>query len=294
MKLGIALGGGGAKGLAHIGVLEELEDHKIRPDYVSGTSIGAIIGAIYCLQGNAKNLRKITNGIIESKEFKELKLDRFYTRGMNKFETFKRKLFEKYYFGTLLFKESILRVEIAETLFKKLFGSNTFDDLKIPFVCNSLDINSGEEIVFGSGLLYKAVWASCAIPGIFPALYENERIFIDGGTVNNIPIDPVIGIGAENIIAVYLGDIPRFEKEPNTGFAITQRALSFLKYHLDIRILKMADCVVRPDVSEHHWADFTGVDELIQKGREGVLQKIDEIRKITKFWYRIKKKLFPK
>jgi len=289
MKLGIALGGGGAKGLAHIGVLEVLEENRIRLEYVAGTSIGAIIGAIYCLQGSAKHLREITKGIIQSEEFRKLEIDKFYTQGTSRFETFKKKLFEKYYFGSLFFKKSILKIEATERLFRKLFNDKTFADLKIPFVCNSLDINSGDEIIFNTGLLYKAVWASCAIPGIFPALYDDKRILIDGGSINNIPVEPLLNIGARTIIAVYLGDTPKFDKEPETGFLINQRALSFMKFHLDKRILKDADCVINPDVSEHHWADFATLDTLIQKGREAALQKIEEIKKLTKLWYGIKK-----
>ncbi|MEO0185239.1 MAG: patatin-like phospholipase family protein [candidate division WOR-3 bacterium] len=292
MKLGIALGGGGAKGLAHIGVLEALEQQKIKPQFVAGTSIGAIIGAIYCLEGSARNLSKITRGILESQEFKKLELDKFYTTGATALETFKKKLFEKYYFGTLFFKKSLVKIEATEKLLTRVFGEKKFSDLKIPFVCNSLDINSGNEIIFSSGLLYKAVWASCAIPGVFPALNENENIFVDGGTINNIPIEPLIGIGAKNIIAVYLGETPKFNTEPSTGFYITQRALSFMKYHLDQRILKLADCIIKPDVAYHHWADFTDLDGLIQKGRNAVAEKIDEIKKITTFWYTLKKNYF--
>lgn len=294
MRLGVALGGGGAKGLAHIGVLETLEENRIRLNYVAGTSIGAIVGAIYCLQGGAQNLREITQSIIESEEFKKLELGKFYTQGTNKFETFKKKLFEKYYYGTLLFKKSILKIEATEKLLKRIFADKTFSDLKIPFVCNSLDINSGNEVIFTSGPLYRAVWASCAIPGVFPALYNYEKILIDGGTINNIPIEPLKEIGAKVIIAVYLGDIPKFNKEPDTGFLITQRALSFMKYHLDKRILKLADCVVNPDVNEYHWADFTNLKDLIQKGREAVLQNIERIKQIAKFWYGIRKSFLQK
>ncbi|MEO0123501.1 MAG: patatin-like phospholipase family protein [candidate division WOR-3 bacterium] len=294
MKLGIALGGGGAKGLAHIGVLEMLEENRIRLNYVAGTSIGAMVGAIYCLQGSAKNLREITKSIVESEEFKKLEIDKFYSRGANKFETFKKKLFEKYYYGTLFFKKSILKIEATEKLLKRIFADKTFSDLKIPFVCNSLDINSGNEVIFTTGPLYRAVWASCAIPGVFPALYNDDKILIDGGTINNIPIEPLKEIGAKIIIAVYLGDIPRFEKEPDTGFLITQRALSFMKYHLDKRILKLADCVIKPELNEHHWADFTAREDLIQKGREAVLQNIDKIKEITRFWYRLRKSFLQK
>ncbi|MGB9720531.1 MAG: patatin-like phospholipase family protein [bacterium] len=292
MKLGIALGGGGAKGLAHIGVLEALEEHKIKPHFVAGTSIGAIIGAIYCLQGSARNLKVITHSILESEEFRKLELDKFYTAGASALETFKKKLFEKYYFGTLFFKKSLVKIEATEKLLIRVFGNKKFSDLKIPFVCNSLDINSGNEIIFSSGLLYKAVWASCAIPGVFPALNDNENILVDGGTINNIPIEPLIGIGAKNIIAVYLGETPKFNTAPNTGFFISQRALSFMKYHLDQRILKLADCIIKPDVANHHWADFSDLDGLIQKGRDAVVEKIKEIREVTTLWYTVKKRYF--
>ncbi|MGQ9701633.1 MAG: patatin-like phospholipase family protein [bacterium] len=179
MKLGIALGGGGAKGLAHIGVLEALEENGIKLDYVAGTSIGAIIGAIYCLKGNTESLRDITLDIIESPEFKKLDIEKFYTKGSTALETFKNKLFEKYYFGTLFFKKSIVKNEATENLFIKLFGEKMFSQLKIPFICNSLDINSGDEVVFSSGLLYKAVWASCAIPGIFPAYEQDKKVYMN-------------------------------------------------------------------------------------------------------------------
>ncbi len=291
MKLGIALGGGGAKGLAHIGVLEALEAHNIRPRYVAGTSIGAIVGAIYCLQGNSRDLRAITEGIIQSQEFKKLELDKFYTTGASALETFKKKLFEKYCFGTLLFRKSLVKMEATEKLLFQLFGNKGFSDLKIPFACNSLDINSGNEVIFTSGLLYRAVWASCAIPGIFPSFNEGGKILVDGGTINNIPVEPLMSIGAENIIAVYLGEMPKFDRGPETGFYITQRALSFMKYHLDRRILELADCIVKPNVAEHHWADFTDLDGLIQKGRLAVEENIKEIKKITNIWYAIRKKL---
>ncbi len=291
MKLGIALGGGGAKGIAHIGVLEALEENGIIPDYVAGTSIGAVVGAIYCLNGSAKNLVNTTREIINAPEFKELEIDKFYTDDASILKKFKKKIFEKYYWGTLLFRKSIVRTEATEKLFIKVFGDKKFCDLKIPFICNSLDINSGDETVFSSGLLYKAVWASCAIPGIFPALQEDKKMYVDGGTINNIPVEPLINIGAKIIIAVYLGEFPEFSDEPDSGFKISQRALVFMKVHLDQRILRLADYVIQPDVSTHHWADFSSLDILVQKGYDSVIQNLKEIKRITGLWYRVKKQL---
>jgi len=289
MNLGIALGGGGAKGLAHIGILEALEQNGIKPKFVAGTSIGSIIGAIYCLYGTAKGLQEKAKQMIESEEFKHFQLDRFYTNDENVFERFKKEVFEKFFFGQLLFKKSHVKIEAAKKLFNGLFSNKTFADLKIAFACNALDIQSGEETVFTSGPITDAVWPSCAIPGILPPFVKDKKIFVDGGVVDNVPIEPVKRIGAKIVLAVYLGDRPKFSEEPDTGYKITQRSLSFMRYHFDQRILRLADFVLNPEVAKFHWADFSAMDELVQKGREAVIKNIKEIEKLISFWCQLKK-----
>jgi NTE family protein len=291
MNFGLALGGGGAKGLAHIGVLEVLEEHHIKPTSVAGTSIGSIVGALYCLSGSAKNLRETARIMIQSEEFKNLGLDKFYTETENVFERFKREVFEKFYFGALLFKKSHSKIEAARKLYNDLFGDKKFVDCKIGFACNALDIQSGDEIIFQSGPIAEAVWASCAIPGIFPPFVKKNRIFVDGGVVDNIPIKPVKKIGAKTVLAVYLGHRPQFHGEPDTGFRINQRSLSFMKYHFDQHILALADVVINPDVSAFHWADFSALEELVEQGRRETINTISKIQSRLSFWYRFKKKV---
>jgi NTE family protein len=291
MSLGIALGGGGAKGLAHIGILEVLEENGIRPDYVAGTSIGSVVGAIYCLQGSAKGLRAKAGQMIASDEFRNLELDKFYTSAENIFERFRNEVFEKFFLGSLLFKKSHTKYEATEKIFRDVFGTRTFEDCALRFTCNALDISSGEEVEFTRGSLAEAVWSSCAIPGIFPPFVHGERLLVDGGVIDNIPVEPVQKIGARTVVAVYLNKRPFFGGQPNTGFQINQRSYSFMKYHLDQRVLSQADLVVRPEVEGFHWADFYSIEALIERGRTAAMKNIDAIKKISTRHYRLKRYL---
>lgn len=291
MSFGIALGGGGAKGLAHVGILEVLEEHSIRPKYVAGTSMGSVVGALYCLQGSASGLRERAKQMVASDEFKDLELEKFYDDADNIFDRFRNELFEKFFLGSLLFKKSHSKYDATEKIFRDTLGDKSFNDCVIKFTCNALDIQSGEEVVFKHGPLRDAVWASCAIPGIFPPLVKDERIFVDGGVIDNIPVEPVRRIGAESVLAVYLSKRPSYEGEPNTGFQINQRAYTFMKYHLDQRVLAEADLVIEPDVAGFHWADFSSIDELIERGRKAAIESVDAIRSIGTHRYRFRKKL---
>lgn len=295
MNLGIALGGGGAKGLAHIGVLEVLEENDIRPNSIAGASIGSVVGAIYCLHGSAHGLRARAKEMISSEEFKNLELDKFYAGAENIFERFRNELFEKFFLGSLLFKKSHTKYDATAKIFKDIFGNKKFEDCVMQFTCNALDIRSGEEVVFTEGALADAVWASCAIPGIFPPFVRDPHIYVDGGVIDNIPVEPVRSIGAKTVVAVYLSKRPEYEDKPNTGFQINQRAYSFMKYHLDQRVLKQADFVIRPDVSGFHWADFYSIDALIDRGRKAAQESIQTLKRISARRYRVGrffKKLF--
>jgi len=291
MKLGIALGGGGAKGLAHIGVLEVLEEHDIKPHFVAGTSIGSIIGGIYALDGTAKNLKEKAINMIDSEEFKDFGLDEFYKDSENILERFKQEVFEKFYIGRLLFKKAHIKTEAAKKMFHNLFGDKTFNDCKIAFTCNALDIQSGDEVVFKKGSLLEAVWSSCAIPGIFPPFTKDDCILVDGGVIDNIPVRPVMDLGAGIVLASYLGNQPQFKGHPDTGFQISRRAQSFIRYHLDQKILEPVDLAIRPEVHDFHWADFAAVEELVKAGRVEAEKNIKKIKSITTFWYQLRKKL---
>jgi NTE family protein len=225
--------------------------------------------------------------MISSGDFRDLKLDKFYTRSGSIIARFRHDLFEKYFLGSLFFKRSHSKYEATQRIFANMLGEKTFEDCVIGFVCNALDIQSGDEVVFRRGALADAVWASCAIPGIFPPAEHGRRLLVDGGVIDNIPIKPLRSIGASSVLAVYLGKRPAFPGEPATGYHINQRSLAFMKYHLDRNALAGVDLILEPAVSEYHWADFNSLDALAALGREAAEKKISEIKSMSRYRYRI-------
>lgn len=160
--IGIALGGGGAKGYAHIGILRVLEEHGIVPGLVSGTSMGALIGALYCLYGSIDEVEKL------ALEFENSDLRRYLAPKLS---------------TSGLISEKRIR-EFLETVFRK----HKIENLKRPFFCTATDILSGEELVFSSGSLVEAVMSSISIPVVFPANHYHGRYLVDGGLVDPVPV----------------------------------------------------------------------------------------------------------
>lgn len=174
--LGIALGSGGARGLAHIGILEELETLGIRPGLVAGTSIGSLIGAGYC-SGHLDDMRELA-----------LSLD---------IRTF---LFRIMDFG--MPHSGLVEGKRINTLLEDLMPEATFETLNIPLRCVATDLKTGEEIVFSSGPVQPAIRASISIPGIFSPAKSKDRFLIDGGLVNPIPVDQLLEMGATQTLAI--------------------------------------------------------------------------------------------
>jgi len=174
--VGIALGSGGARGLAHIGVLEELEAMGISPDIVAGTSIGSIVGAGYCAG--------------QLPEMRELALD-------IDLRTFLFKIMD---FG--MPRSGLVEGKRVQELLEEIIGDRTFRDLQKPFRCVAADLKSGEEIVFTEGPLLHAIRASISIPGIFTPVKHGDGFLVDGGLVNPVPVDQLKAMGARITIAV--------------------------------------------------------------------------------------------
>ncbi len=165
VRIGIALGGNGAKGFSHIGIFQTLEKHGITPDYVAGTGVGAVIGAAYCL------------GYPSGEIFK-------------KAQTFKKKFstFRNFNFSS----ESLIKDKIINKSIREIIGENTtFEDLTIPFVASAVDLESGREVVIKQGKLWEAARASSAIPFVFTPVFLKGKYLIDGGTLNSIPVDHI-------------------------------------------------------------------------------------------------------
>lgn len=175
-KIGYALGGGAARGLSHIGVLKVLHEHDIRPDFIAGTSIGSIIGALYAGGYDPEDIEQLVLGL----DWKKL----------------------VYFFDMTLPVTGLIQGKRVVALLKSILGDITFSDLRCDFRCVATDIVSGEEVVLSDGSLVEAVRASISIPGIFTPVEHSGRYLVDGGLVNTVPVSVCREMGADYVIGV--------------------------------------------------------------------------------------------
>lgn len=284
-KLALVLGGGGARGLAHLGTLQMLEHAGIRPDLIVGTSMGAIIGAGYALNPNAERLTKQVLEILSLEEIRniEKRFEAFEisegAKGVKAF--FKRMVgaFTKLYLWNIqAFKEALVDSSIIELLIEKLVGESSYDDAKIPFYCVAFDLTTFEDVVIGGGALAKALGASGAIPGILPPVKSQSRILVDGCVRQVLPVESALKLGADFVIAVDVsssggGTCPASAAEV-VSLVSEARAEFLLK---DSK--RSADCLITPQVDSIHWAEFSKAPDCIEQGRNAALEFIPELAK---------------
>jgi NTE family protein len=249
-SIGVALGGGFARGMAHIGVLKVLEEEGIPVRIVTGTSVGALIGAAYCSGLSIEELEKVAHSC--------------------RFTTFARWTVSRYGFASTDRMVSFL----TRTLKVK-----TFEDLRIPLGVTATDFNSGEGVVFHSGSIIDPVRASCAYPGMFLPVEIRGRFLVDGMLSHPVPTRPLREMGAERVLAVHLkgtwtkGGVPRhFFDVIGQSFAIAQDAMSSLWRDA-------ADLIIEPDVAGFGYDDFKRADELIKAGAVAMRKALPEVRK---------------
>lgn len=258
-RVGLALGGGAARGLAHIGVLAVLEREGIPVDLVTGTSAGAAVGALYA-QGK------------KAGEIKELALNIGW-----------RKMFSLV--DLALPKSGFIGGRRITTLLRSIIGDISFGDLKIPLACVATDILTGEEVVLSGGSVLEAVRASISIPVIFTAAKTQGRYLVDGGLVDPVPVDTVRGMGADFIIAVNvipdLADrVKRTKgyKEPSI-FNVIIQSIYIATYSLVKQSLVAADIVIRPRLEQMGYGDFHRAAYCIEQGELATEALIPEIKK---------------
>jgi NTE family protein len=248
--IGLALGGGFARGIAHVGILRVLEAEGIPVRVVCGTSVGALIGACYCSGLSSDELQHIAHSV--------------------RFTTFARWTLSRYGFASndrmVSFLNRILKVK-------------TFEELRIPLGVTATDFNTGEGVVFHSGSIIDPVRASCAYPGMFLPVEIRGRYLVDGMLSHPVPTRPLREMGADRVIAVHLkgtwanGGAPRHLFDViGQSFAIAQDAMS-------PTWLGAADLVVEPDVAGFAYDDFKRADALIQSGEEAMRKAMPAVRK---------------
>ena len=281
-KTGIALAGGGAKGLAQIGFLEILEKNGIPIDIISGTSIGAVIGAAYALEPDIEKLKATLRILMESDVFRDLKLDKFKSVEEDHwFNRIRNKLKMSLTFAEAATRPSLIPEMQVIKLFDELFGEKTFEDTEIPFAAVALDLISGEDVLFREGLIRDAVRASTAIPGIFPTVNIDGKMLVDGGVTANAPITAAKKLGADIIIGVIFGYEPSPPGKLENSMSVILRGDELAKLKLFRMLIEHADYVVEIDTGNTHWTDFGIYEECIEKGKEAAIRHLDKLKRIS-------------
>ena len=284
LKVGLALGGGGARGLAHIGVLKVLKKENIPIDFITGTSIGAIIGAVYALTKDISAIEKITEKYSKISEFnidlsfseKERKDKPFFLKKMSDF------LKKGYMLNLELTKKYINDGEGLRKIIEELVNNKTFEDTQIPFAVTAADLVKGEKIIIRRGKLFDALLASASIPGMFPPLMLDKKILVDGGIVDVVSIEAAQSLGANFVIAVSVSQTIKKRDEFNNAVEILFRSDSITSSELRKLQLSFADVVITPKVGRFHWSDFSKAEQCVREGEIAAQNNILELKKKLK------------
>jgi NTE family protein len=275
--IGLALEGGGALGLAHIGVLQWFEEHHIPIDYLAGTSMGGLVGGLYASGKTPQQLHElvkaqnwdvILGGAIPYEDLsfrrKEDKVafPNSILLGLRKGLALPGGLNAGQQISLLIDRETLPYSDVK-----------SFDDLPIPFRCVATDLVSGKLAVFKNGSLSTAMRATMAIPGLFSPVRDAEHVYVDGGLVGNMPTDVVRAMGADIVIGVHLETSPAEADKIQSLFSILGRSIDVVVAENEIRGLANADLVVKVDLQEFSSLEYQKADAIIQKGIEAATQK---------------------
>ena len=283
-KIGLVLSGGGAKGFAHIGVLKVLEEAGIQIDYIGGTSMGAVIGGLYASGYTATQI----DSIFQKTNFDELINDYIPRASKNFYE----KRNDELYAFVLPFNK--FRVGIPEALSKGMYNFNLltrltrnvkdvkdFNQLPIPFLCIATDIESGEQVLLNKGNLAQAMLASSAFPSLFSPVEIDGKLLIDGGVVNNYPVDEVLKLGADIIIGV---DVQDGLKDRTLLRDATKILVQISNLNMIDRMrenVKKTTFYIKPDIKEYGVISFDKGREIITKGEEATFAIYEKLKKLV-------------
>lgn len=280
-KIGLVLGGGGARGLGHIGVLKALKKHSIPIHMVAGTSIGAVIGAMYAATLDPQWIENKFKEFIDSEAYKRIGLHRLVPTSQPNssiFQTAATYMKNQIIINLANDRLGILKQERLSEIIEFLLPVKTFEELKIPFSCLAVDLNSGEDVVFNSGNLIEAIVASSAIPGYIPPIEKDGMLLTDGAVSCPVPVKTVRKMGADFRISVDVG-LNHFEPLENPNLLqVLGRAEQITSTRLGEVKSEKADITIRPDTMNVFWAEFDKIDQLIKLGAEETEKQFWQIK----------------
>ena len=269
VKIGLALGGGGARGLAHIGVIKRLHKSGIQFHCIAGTSAGAIVGAIYASSRDPVIIEEKLQVMLRSKEFRSIKLD--YIRGKKAekdsvFESVRRHFFTGMFFASSITRLSFVKDPTYRSLINMLIDDVLIEALPIKFSAIAVDILNGTVLKIEKGALREAIMASSAIPGVLPAVPKDNMLLVDGSFIDTVPVRHARQLGADIVIAVDVSSPLDVIKTPSRGIDLIWRSNAILRHIAKEEQLRDADIVIRPSLDGLEWTDFGRYSDMITQG----------------------------
>lgn len=246
IKVGIALSGGGVRGISHLGVLKALGEIGIVPAKVSGTSAGAIVGAMFCQGYQPEEILKI---IVETNYFKFMR--------------------------PAISWNGILKMESVGDLYKLYLPHNNFAQLKTPLAVAATDIQRGKVVYFDEGELIKPIMASSSIPGMFEPILLEDKFLVDGGVLNNLPVEPLEGI-CDYVIGVNCNHLPEESNISNMKKLIERAVIMSMNYNVYSRKAKCDYFIEAPGLGKFGVFDIKKAPELFQAGYDQAMRVIEE------------------
>lgn len=286
MSVTVALGGGGSRGLAHLGALQVLEEEGIEIRSVSGISAGAIAGARWSLDPDAAVLSLRAIEVMSSDEFRNIRLGGMMLAAASDeengpFQAILSLLRRGLHLANLARRPSVIEEGVLEQLIEILVGEGTFDDCRIPFQVVALDLREARLVTIRSGHLAHAVEASCSLPGVFPPVEHEGMLLCDAGAVSSVPVAAARASDPESVVLA-IDPSRRLLPTRNieTGLGSLQRVASIARNWLTENELEEADIVVRPRVGVRTWSDFRNLSSLVEAGRDAMKSALPALREV--------------
>ncbi|HPD97727.1 MAG TPA: patatin-like phospholipase family protein [Synergistales bacterium] len=281
-RVGLALGGGGARGAAHFGVLKVLEEEGVPIDIIAGTSMGAIVGGMYAQNPDAGEIIKKYLSFLESMDYESLGLQNIVPQDEEEphlLQKFAKTIARRVYISSMGSRSGIMKPDILEDALKTLLDRGSVRDAKIPFGAVATDLNSGNTLLLREGSLRKAVKRSALIPGFLPPEEDGTRLITDGGVSDPIPVRSARDMGADMVIAVSVDPTTMASIEDPNMINIMRRCDLIRGIYMSRIQMEMADVCIWPDMSGAHWSEFLSSEEFIQAGEAETRKKLPDIKK---------------
>ena len=284
MKTALVLSGGGARGLAHLGVIKALEKEHIKIDLIVGCSFGALVGGMYAQTPKAKVVEERLKVFRQTEHFRNLGVKAVRKPAYNQDEflkQFARNLRERVLLNVIVNRISVLKEDRIINAVNFLIKEGKIEDTSIPFACNATDLFTGNAVLFTKGDIRQAIRSSTTIPGYFPPVEVNNKILVDGAVTYNLPIKFAMSLGANVIIAVDVRPMLKEERDFRNVFDIIMRSSTITANLLSEQSLDDADILITPKVGDFYWYDFDKAQEMIKAGEKATYFQLEEIQKLV-------------